>query len=651
LALQCRRLLARDSPVVLKVADEATSSPAARRDAFGNAVRLTQLDGLRGLAASMVVGYHFTTRYDESYIHHGSLSLTLPKGFLGVNLFFAISGFVILMTLRRTDSPIDFVVSRLSRLYPTFWAAVAISSAVVLLAGLPGHHPGPATIVGNLLMFHGLFLVPHVDGVYWSLEVELIFYVWMLTFWCFGLLRNPLRAFSAWLLVSLAAAVLPPLFSVRIPWTVEHLALLTWIPWFALGVATYENAGRENKPGAAHFVMLLAVTQIGLTAGPVEAAWAIVVALLLNFAVKGKIAVLAVKPIALLGAISYPLYLLHEDLGFAMMLRAERSGLSSALAVGLAIAIVVVLALIVHLAVERPATHRIRAWHRRGRTTRVVGGAGSSPLVWGAGALSTLVIVAVAMQVSNGLRVANRRDLAARPGASSPRPLAVHCARATPRTDWWLLIDDVPLDADLADKVPTAGGFAGSRDRPCDAAGTPGGLATMLLENSRRTIDVLPGLLVSFPPELRDFGQPQDKPVGFSRLGRPQQASGGSAPSPTVILWQRTGWALTQDLTADQYRDELFDHVQRLREAGLDAPVLVARDALCRGDPFGVISRAQQRLPFTAEAGRLGIFGGPDIDGARRPDGRLRDCMLVAEGRRRAAALWNLTLRKHVQAP
>ena len=66
---------------------------------MSSAPRLAQLDALRGIAALAVVLFHYTTRYDQLFGHAQSPALSFPYGYLGVNLFFMISGFVILMTL------------------------------------------------------------------------------------------------------------------------------------------------------------------------------------------------------------------------------------------------------------------------------------------------------------------------------------------------------------------------------------------------------------------------------------------------------------------------------------------------------------------------------------------------------------------------
>lgn len=618
----------------------------------GNGARLNQIDGLRGLAAAMVVLYHFTTRYDESYIHHASLPLSLPKGFLGVNLFFAISGFVILMTLSKTRAPLDFVISRLSRLYPTYWAAVLISSAVVLLAELPGHSPEPSTIAANLLMFHGLFLVPHVDGVYWSLEVELIFYLWMLALWSFGLLERPMRSFLIWLSLSVALVHVSNALSIRLPWTAEHLGLLIWIPWFSIGVATYASTSRDGERGLAVAVIVLAIIQIALSAGYLEATWAVLVALILRLAAEGRVAALSARPVALIGALSYPLYLLHENIGFSVMLHAERGGAPPMLSVGLAIVVAIALAYALHMAIELPAMHLIRAWYARWRIARGSHGAGRPMLAWGAASISTLSIAALAMQLLNrvddgsGPRQASAIDTAPAAAAS-----AVICTRVSMRADWWLFTDDVPMaGAHSIDTYEDASPVTHS-GLPCTAVRSPRGLAAMLLEHSQPEPALLPGLLVSTSSDTPGEAWPIANESGAFLPSTAPSASAGAGTPPTAILWQRTGWALARDLTADQYEEELFDHVRELRRAGLTAPVLVARDAICRGDPFGVISRSQQRIPHIAEAARLGILAGPNIDGDRKAAAARSDCMLVAAERRRAATLWAESLDGRAASP
>lgn len=142
--------------------------------------RLVEIDALRGVAALAVVLFHYTTRFTDLFKPGTLPAISFPGGHYGVNLFFIISGFVIFMTLDKTQRPLDFVVSRFSRLFPAYWAAIFLTFFICHWLGLPGKLVGAETALANIAMLHGLFGVAHVDGVYWTLEVELLFYCGML---------------------------------------------------------------------------------------------------------------------------------------------------------------------------------------------------------------------------------------------------------------------------------------------------------------------------------------------------------------------------------------------------------------------------------------------------------------------------------------
>ncbi|MGO4424485.1 acyltransferase family protein, partial [Streptomyces sp. MCAF7] len=112
-------------------------SPEGSRPSRGAPVRLRALDGLRLLAALMVAAYHYGGRGGEISQAWGSspreqfptASTYFAYGCLGVQIFFVISGFVICMS--GWGRPLrSFFASRVSRLYPAYWAAILIVTAV-----------------------------------------------------------------------------------------------------------------------------------------------------------------------------------------------------------------------------------------------------------------------------------------------------------------------------------------------------------------------------------------------------------------------------------------------------------------------------------------------------------------------------------------
>ena len=136
------------------------------------------MDLLRFIAASAVVLYHFTYRplvgAPAGNGTFGSVELVTRFGYLGVNLFFMLSGFVILWSSQGRTAP-EFVVSRFARLFPSFWICLILTTLVVNLSG-SGEPISARTFAANVTMIPGLLGASYVDGVYWTLFVELKFY-------------------------------------------------------------------------------------------------------------------------------------------------------------------------------------------------------------------------------------------------------------------------------------------------------------------------------------------------------------------------------------------------------------------------------------------------------------------------------------------
>lgn len=137
------------------------------------AARITGLDSLRGLAALAVVIYHYTDAYNHVLDEHLALWFDFKRGNLGVDAFFVISGFVIFMTLDKSTSAADFVVSRFSRLFPAYWVCLVCTYVGVDLSGLPRFHYPLADFAANFTMVQQALGFSHIDGVYWTLQLEL----------------------------------------------------------------------------------------------------------------------------------------------------------------------------------------------------------------------------------------------------------------------------------------------------------------------------------------------------------------------------------------------------------------------------------------------------------------------------------------------
>lgn len=298
--------------------------------------RVAELDLLRFVAATMVVVYHYTYRP----VIDGQVAETAFDGFqawsrygyLGVPLFFLISGFVILWSADgRTTA--QFVRSRFLRLYPMFWVAVAITFAVLWFAGAM-KNASPGMVLANLTILPGYLGAPMIDGVYWTLAVEFKFYVIV------GLLiaTGQMRRIEPWLLVWLAALLANEYIQNGIvtALTIGHYGYL-----FVGGCLCYLIRSRGvswPRVGALAICMLASMykaieDRVGFTQPPLlgEPAHVALItagfyAMLFFVATRGSKGVEDSPFLYSLGALTYPLYLLHNAAGRVVF--ASLSGMS-----------------------------------------------------------------------------------------------------------------------------------------------------------------------------------------------------------------------------------------------------------------------------------------------------------------------------------
>ena len=126
-----------------------------------NPLHLYELDLLRFLAAIAVVFFHYTflnSINSELTPTYPALEGIFKYGYLGVELFFMISGFVILLTAMKTTA-VEFTISRIKRLYPAFWVALIITTLAILFFAIDQQ-----TSVGLKQFLFNFTMVPEYLG-------------------------------------------------------------------------------------------------------------------------------------------------------------------------------------------------------------------------------------------------------------------------------------------------------------------------------------------------------------------------------------------------------------------------------------------------------------------------------------------------------
>ncbi|WP_406510375.1 acyltransferase family protein [Streptomyces sp. NBC_00212] len=326
--------------------------------------RLAAVDGLRMLAAAAVAAYHYLgTPTPRFWGEAHDLPQAAPLlhavsgyGWLGVEAFFLISGFVICMSCwGRT--PAQFAVSRISRLFPLYWAVVLIIVATGTVAVLAGQRSGAPTdlrtTLGNLTMIPSPLGLDFTAGVAWTLWVEARFYLLMGALLLIGLTYRRVIAFGfLWLVL---ASIGRELHST----VLDEFLLSQYAGLFVAGIALH----LVHRFGPNLLLWLLAGFAWCYTltvlddrvAGHSGSNWAVSAAVLTGFllllalAGPGPLRHLQWRTLVYAGALTYPFYLVHQSLGIpvtrGILKTAPGLGLLPSIALGLLFSLLLAAAL------------------------------------------------------------------------------------------------------------------------------------------------------------------------------------------------------------------------------------------------------------------------------------------------------------------
>lgn len=340
---------------------------------MANNTRVNELDLLRFIAALAVVLFHYAFR---GYAADGLSPLAYPAlqpavqyGYLGVELFFLISGFVILMTAAPGNLR-EFAVSRAVRLYPAFWISCTVTFVVMALTGtLPRHAVTVGQYLANLTMLSGFVGIPSIDGVYWSLFIELKFYALVAVILLLGHIQQAQLFLAAWLLVT-QVLILFPVGLLR------ALLITDYAPYFVGGALCYLiwSQGWTKLRGALLAVAWLQALHLSgrglaefeshygsrLDHGIIMAIVSAFFAVMLLIAL-GRTGYFGRRRWLTLGALTYPLYLLHQNIGY-QLLTAGYPLLNPHLLLWGTVLLMLAAAYAVHVAVERPLSKALRQW-------------------------------------------------------------------------------------------------------------------------------------------------------------------------------------------------------------------------------------------------------------------------------------------------
>lgn len=362
-----------------------------------NQKHILGIDILRFFAACLVVAFHYcflmgtvpgglVGKASQGIVKFPELYDFTNFGWVGVEIFFVISGFVIAFSGEKSTA-FSFLRSRVVRLGPAVWICAPVTLIATALVGFRS----------NEIMFrafrHSMAFLPRdpwIDGSYWTLGIEISFYLavfLLIKFFNFGSIRFlatviGLASSLFWIVTLFTKIEAIDLFSAQLKWLTEdrysQLLLMHHGMFFALGVFLWAELIKKHDLRNVFWITLFCISGCAQIVGETAKAnldwnvnysaitpciiWLTSIALIIVF-VRGNARLHALPPnvitaIQTAGMMTYPLYLLHQIVGAAMMGWMVTSGVDRWSALALTLIIIFALTWIVAKKAEPP----LQAW-------------------------------------------------------------------------------------------------------------------------------------------------------------------------------------------------------------------------------------------------------------------------------------------------
>ncbi|MHB8173313.1 MAG: acyltransferase family protein [Nitrospirota bacterium] len=327
--------------------------------------RFYEIDLLRFVAALAVLMYHYTFlgfAAGDMPVKYAAFAPVSRYGFLGVNLFFIISGFVILNSAWNKSAK-SFLISRVVRLYPVFWVSCSLTFLLLVIIGGARLESSLKVYLINLTMLNKLLGVRSIDSVYWSLFYEIRFYFFIFLLLIFGkidkikiflglwlaasylffaIAQKDLRYFGYFLMYNYSAYFIAgAVFFLIVSEGVDFYKLFLLFGSYLFSLFTVnEYLGYLTTRFKAHFSIYTASACIT------------VFFLIFYLISTNRTKWISYRKFAILGLLTYPIYLLHQNIGFTLF-NVSHSFLNKYALLPLIVLLVFLLSYLVHFRVEK----------------------------------------------------------------------------------------------------------------------------------------------------------------------------------------------------------------------------------------------------------------------------------------------------------
>jgi len=275
-------------------------------------MRNKNVDMLRGLLILMIMFYHYTFRFSEIYGYKTIEFWSLKDwGTIGVGCFFIISGYFLIPKKGFKNINLSWLKQKFLRLFPLYFITITITFLITNLLGLPGKEVSFFEYLLNIPFINGIINTPYVDGAHWYLTYLIIFYILFYLMSCLVKFKKNLNADKMLLMLLLINLVFKFL---NISFIYKLLGG-DYLVFILIGIFIKKDL--QGKLFYLHIFLFLLLVYFNF--GMVVCGFIIAFILMFSFIINIKEDLTRNNPLYFVGEISYPIYLLHQNLGYVLL--------------------------------------------------------------------------------------------------------------------------------------------------------------------------------------------------------------------------------------------------------------------------------------------------------------------------------------------
>ena len=325
----------------------------------------------RGILILMILFFHYTYRFSEIYNINTINFFSLDSwGTVGVGCFFIITGFFIVPSVIEKFKLKNYILKKLLRIYPAYLFCMTLTFISVKIWGLEGRETNFIDYLLNVVMLNGFINVNYVDGAHWYLTYLIIFYIIIGIFVKY--IKNSKKYLVVWLIIKDAIKVITFFFHNLNP--IYMIIGGNYVEFIIIGISLKEilkdyNVKHNLKKSIKDKYIYYCLIAISLLQISVLFNFDILIGIILFIGIfifwgvkqNDKKEISNFNILYFIGCISYIIYLIHQNVGYQILLNIfNRYGSISVLAIIFVSIFMICISITVEYCFERPIQKLIK---------------------------------------------------------------------------------------------------------------------------------------------------------------------------------------------------------------------------------------------------------------------------------------------------